>query len=72
MNMKRTNYIKPACAVILLNQDLMESLPTGTGTTDSGDTGQPDGGGGLAKPGFFFGTNQDESDTKNYHAWEDD
>lgn len=73
--MKRVNYIKPACEVILLKENLMESMPTGvSGTTSSGDPDQTGGGGGggLAKPGFGFDPDEDEIYTVNDHAWEDD
>ena len=71
--MKRVNYIKPACEVILLKENLMENMPMGvSGKTNSGDPDQTGGGGGLAKPGFGFDPDEDGIYTVNDHAWEDD
>ena len=68
MTMKKANYTKPACAVILPSGDLMESMPTGvSGNTDSGD----DIGGGLSKKGFIF-TDEEENKFENYQVWEDE
>jgi hypothetical protein len=72
MTMKREKYLKPACAVVLLDRDLMDgdgTLPGfGSGTTDSGD----DSGGGLAKKRFIDPDADDNTDMKNFNVWGDD
>lgn len=63
---KKKKYVKPICIIISLENDLMQTLPIGSGTTDSGD----DSGGGLAKMGF--GDSEYSDSINNYNMWDDE